>query len=390
VDALETTGLAQVTHDVVPTSRIVPVVSTLLASDGFSRDVEDPPDYVASYTPTAKLCDLLTPRPRVRRALDIGTGSGIHAILAAYHADQVVATDVNPRALAYTQLNAALNGVSNVACRTGSLFDPVEGELFDVITCNAPYVVSPERRWTYRDTDLHGDETSARVVAGAAEHLAPGGFATLGVSWVAPDEEEADDHVRAWVDATGCDAWILPAYGADPLAHAGGWNSHLASSPRTYERVIDEWAEYLTSLDAGWISEGIVVLHRREDSGRRTIRVDEVDEDELEAAGDQIVRAFANRELLERLRGDELLDERPRRVMELRVEIDLHGRRAETSLRLLGGTFSELPAPDGAHELLQQLDGKTTLRAALRESQVAERAGLQLVRELLELGALSV
>jgi hypothetical protein len=116
--------------ELVPHARIVPVEETLLASDGFTRDAEDPPDYVATYTPTARTCDLLTPRPRVARALDVGTGSGIHALLAARHAKHVVAIDVNDRALAYTALNAALNGIDNVECRNGSFFDPVDGETF--------------------------------------------------------------------------------------------------------------------------------------------------------------------------------------------------------------------------------------------------------------------
>jgi methylase of polypeptide subunit release factors len=362
----------------------------LLASDGFSRDVDDPPDYVASYTPTARICDLLTPRLRVRRALDVGTGSGIHAILAARHVEQVVATDVNPRALAYTAVNAALNGLANVDCRSGSLFDPADGERFDLITCNAPYVVSPERRWTYRDTELHGDDTSARVVAGAAEHLADGGYATLGVSWLAVDADTPDERIDAWVRATGCDGWVLPAFGADPIGHAAGWNSHLASRRREFERAVDEWREYLASVGAEWVSEGIVVLHRRSTGGRRSLRIDEIDEEELEAAGDQVVRAFANRELLGRLRGDQLLAERPRRAMELRVETDLRERRVASAVRLLGGTAAEIPAPEGATELLQLLDGKTTVGAALARARVGERAGARLVRELLELGALAI
>src|SRR5438270_327403 len=78
------------------------------------------------------------------RALDVGTGSGVQALLAARHAREVVATDVNPRALAYAELNAALNGFTNLECRAGSMFEPVAGETFDLITCNAPFVVSPE------------------------------------------------------------------------------------------------------------------------------------------------------------------------------------------------------------------------------------------------------
>src|SRR5205814_2148722 len=109
-------------------------------------------------------CAALTPRRRVARALDVGTGNGAQALLAARHSAQVVATDVNPRALKYTQLNAALNGVANLETRAGSLFEPVAGERFDLVTCNAPYVISPETRWQYRDGGLPGDELSERVV----------------------------------------------------------------------------------------------------------------------------------------------------------------------------------------------------------------------------------
>src|SRR5438034_7280699 len=179
LEALEATGLAEVGDRVMSRARILPIGKVLLASDGFSRDGDDPADYVATYTPTARVLDSLTPRPRVDRFLDVGTGSGIHALLAAQHARQVIATDVNPRALAYTALNAALNGLHNIECRQGSLFEPVDGERFDLITCNAPYVVSPERRWAYRDSEFSEDEVSRRVIGAAAEHLTEGGYAAV-------------------------------------------------------------------------------------------------------------------------------------------------------------------------------------------------------------------
>ena len=111
-----------------PRARIAPVDGLLLASDRLSTDpTDDPVDYVSTYSPTARLCDLLTPRPKAKRALDIGTGNGVQALLAARHSRHVVATDVNARALAYTELNAALGGLGNVECRRGSLFEPVAG-----------------------------------------------------------------------------------------------------------------------------------------------------------------------------------------------------------------------------------------------------------------------
>ena len=233
----------------------------LLASDGFSRDADDPSDYVATYTPTARVLDSLTPRPRVDRFLDVGTGSGIHALLAAQHARQVIATDVNPRALAYTELNAALNGLHNIECRQGSLFDPVEGETFDLITCNAPYVVSPERRWVYRDSEFSEDEVSERMIAAAADHLAEGGYAALLVSWLAFDEDAPDERVIEWAEASGCDSWILSTLNSDPLTHAAEWNSHLVGE--ALGEALDEWTRYFDSLGVQLVSEGAVILHKR-------------------------------------------------------------------------------------------------------------------------------
>ena len=89
VESLEAAGLADVGDEVVPRARILPVDDLYVAADGFSRDLDDPHDYVAAYTPTARLLDTLTPRRRVERALDVGTGSGIHALRAAAHADHV-------------------------------------------------------------------------------------------------------------------------------------------------------------------------------------------------------------------------------------------------------------------------------------------------------------
>src|SRR6478752_2014025 len=85
----------------VPRARIVPTEGVYLAFDTFSSGVDDPAGWVASFTPTAYWLASLTPRRHVARALDIGTGNGVHALLAARHAGHVIATDINPRALAF-------------------------------------------------------------------------------------------------------------------------------------------------------------------------------------------------------------------------------------------------------------------------------------------------
>ena len=392
VDAYGAIGLAEVGEDVVPLARIIPVGPLLVASDDFPRNGdEQAPGYVGAYSPTSRLCDCLTPRPRVGRALDVGTGSGVQALLAARHARRVIATDVNERALVYTQLNAALSALDNVECRQGSLFEPVGDERFDLITSNPPYVISPENRWIYRDAGLEGDELSERVVHEAAEHLVEGGYATMLVSWLAPDEEEPDERVLHWVESTGCDAWILPVWDADPLGHAAVWNDYLADEPEELRRALDTWTDYLAGLGARHVTEGVVVLHRRS-ARRNTVRVDPLDEDELEPAGNQITRAFAARARLAAFRRvSDLLDAKLAIAAPLRLEREIRpqrGRDRRASLELDEGTHSLVEGPFDALELIAALDGERSLRQIAKSSQL-QRAVLPITRELLELGALS-
>jgi SAM-dependent methyltransferase len=345
----------------VPRSRLLPVEGLLLAFDHFSRGDDDPEGYVAAYSPTASWLAALTPRRRVRRALDVGTGNGIHALLASRHADHVIATDVNDRALAYTELNAALNAITNVEVRKGSLFDPVAGQTFDLITCNAPYVVSPETKWQYRDAGLPADEVSRRVVEESAAALADAGFASMLVSWVAHSQDDPDARIDEWLDGTGCDAWVLGLSGADPLDHAAGWNEHLADDHAAFSAALDEWVGYFEGLGVEWISEGAVVLHKRA-ARQQTIRADDIDEEELEYAGDQIERAFAARALLDRLPDPKgLLDAR----FTLADDVDVEHRRSdgtdEARLVLDEGTHAEVVVDLDTADVLTGLDGRQTL-----------------------------
>ena len=383
----------------VPRARIVPTEGVYLTFDTFSHGMHDPPGWVASFTPTAYWLASLTLRRRVRRALDIGTGNGVHALLAARHADQVVATDVNPRALAFTQISAALNGMHNVETRLGSLFEPVAGEKFGLITCNAPYVISPKARWQYRDAGFPGDEFSRLVVTSTAAHLEDDGFASVLVSWLAASPDDPDEHVHEWLDGNGCDAWILALDGSDPIDHAAGWNDHLSSDPAAFEETLGEWTSYFAELGATWISEGGVVMHRRA-GDRHVVRSDAVDEDELEYASDQIERVFRALEAVAR-DGDAVLDGRLRLVEEAQFdqELDRTGAVTSTSLLLDEGTCPEWELSVETAAVLVALDGATTLdqavaRVARREDLSKRETGelrdevRDLARDLLEVGVL--
>jgi hypothetical protein len=401
-DELQRLGLAIVDGDrLVPRARIVPTEGIYLAFDTFSRGDSDPPGWVGSFSPTAYWLASVTYRRRVGRALDIGTGNGVHALLAAGHADEVIATDVNPRALAFTEISAALNGISNVETRLGSLFEPVAGETFDLITCNAPYVISPVSRWQYRDAGFPADEFSRRVVMDAARHLADDGFASVLVSWLAESADDPDAHVHEWLDASGCDAWILSLSGSDPLDHAAGWNEHLSPDAEVYDAAICDWLQYFDELGAAWITEGAVVMHKRAASSH-FVRADSVDEDELEFASDQIERVFTAFAELAR-DGDAVLDRRLRLVDDVRFdqELDHRGAVTATVLVLDEGTCPDLELELDTADALIELDGRTTIDEAVkrvaRREELSKREAKELhrdvrraARELLELGALEL
>ncbi|WP_300266059.1 methyltransferase, partial [Microbacterium sp.] len=135
---------------------------------------------------TRTLAELVVP-VAVDRALDLGTGCGIQALLVARHAREVIATDVSARALAFGELNARLNGVSNVSFRQGSMFEPVVGEQFDLVVSNPPFVITPRAdgvtAYEYRDGGLIGDALVEQFVREVPAYLTPGGIAQLLGNW---------------------------------------------------------------------------------------------------------------------------------------------------------------------------------------------------------------
>lgn len=110
--------------------------------------------------------------------LDLGTGTGIGALAAARWAGRVVAVDINPAAERCARINVLLNRVDDrVEVRGGDLFDPVEGERFDVILFNPPYYPGVPRNRL--DQAFRGGEVAQRFARGMAAHLRPGGYALV-------------------------------------------------------------------------------------------------------------------------------------------------------------------------------------------------------------------
>ena len=206
VDALVEAGLLA-RHDASVVARFgIERWGTVVVLHDWPEWAHDP-DYVMGITNSARSLVYVTPRRRVGRTLDLGTGSGIQALLAAAHSDQVIATDVNERAITMARASVLLNDIDSVEVRAGSWFAPVEDETFDLVVSNPPFVISPEDRFTYRDGGVPVDELCGLILEAIPAHLADGGFAVMMAQWARRTGDEWWSAPKRWLSGTGADGW---------------------------------------------------------------------------------------------------------------------------------------------------------------------------------------
>lgn len=86
--------------------------------------------------------------------LDIGTGSGIYAIVAAQKAKRMIATDVNKKVENYVRFNAILNNVEEkIEFCFSDVYANLNGERFDFMISDPPFVPTPPQSHFYIHSD---------------------------------------------------------------------------------------------------------------------------------------------------------------------------------------------------------------------------------------------
>lgn len=140
--------------------------------------------------------------------LDVGTGCGILAILAAKKAKRVVAVDTNPHAVRCAKRNATINKMAEkIDIRKGDLFQPVNvAERFSLIVFNAPYLPStPAESRSWLDKAWVGGPTGRqlidRFIAEAPRYLSKKGRILLVQSSLAGIDETLEEFRRGGLDA---------------------------------------------------------------------------------------------------------------------------------------------------------------------------------------------
>jgi SAM-dependent methyltransferase len=292
------------------TCQLAPVRGLCLATDAL-WGVDPGPQFVMGYAGSTDTLANATIRRRGGRVLDLGTGCGAQALFAAAHADEVVGTDTNPRCLAYTRFNAALNGLGNVTVRLGDMFAPVTGERFDLIVSNPPFVISPDRELEYRDSGRPGDALLRELLADSPKHLTPGGVCQFTCEWAERAGDDAEQRIAGWLAGSGCDAWVLTTRRVPPADHAEQWANHLpGESEGDLAARMNRWIEWYAAEGISRLCLGFFVLRKRAD-GRERVRFDDAPRI-VGAAGDSFERGLAAQDFLEAHPGPALLATRLR------------------------------------------------------------------------------
>lgn len=275
--------------------------------DELALGSELPADHVLGVGGASRTLAELVVSVSVDRALDLGTGCGIQALLVSRHAREVVATDISARALAFGELNARLNGVSNVTFRQGSMFEPVAGEKFDLIVSNPPFVITPRvdgvTAYEYRDGGLIGDALVEQFLRQVPAHLAPGGIAQLLGNWESrpstgsgserpvaePVEVSGLDRLASWI-TPDLDAWVIQREELTPLGYAELWIRDGGTTPRdaAFDRMLAAWLDDFVERGVTAIGFGYVLLRRPSVSSAPRLRRFEKVSQPLSAPG----RAF--------------------------------------------------------------------------------------------------
>ena len=365
---LETGMLVREGERFIPKVMLTPCDGFLFAADP-ARTLESPEAtaMVLWPNPSTRLLQMFTIRRPAASLLDLGAGCGILAILASGHCGQVVASDLNPRATEFARFNVWLNGVRNVECVTGDTFEPVAGRTFDLIASNPPFFVTPSADQIYCENSMELDGYCRELIRAAPGYLNEGGFLQITLEWVQVKGQDWRDRLAEWLEATGCDAWVLRSYKRSAAAYAAERIGRMMPySPLTENQRFDEWMTYYHARGVEEVQGGIMALRKR--SGSNWIRIEEVASlDCTEPFGEAVVELFANQDRLETERSvEQMMAWKPRLPADAWVDQQLRLEAGEwkpssMQLRRPGGLPTSLAVDPQVAGFLRGLDGTRTL-----------------------------
>lgn len=314
----------------------------------------------------------MTVRERVDSALDVGCGCGIQALYLATHAARVVATDLSARACAITQFNAALNETT-IDVREGSLFESVEGEAFDLIVTNPPFVITPDSvrgaagLLEYRDGGMDRDNLIRAVLRGAPACMNEGGTLQMLANWEIPADRNPDTQwswrVDSWLEGLPVDAWVVQRDVLDPARYVDMWirdSGGQLMERADYERAFTSWLADFRRAGTGAIGMGFVALRRLDEAGAASggVRAYDLSLDGHAPRGRDVAWALAS------LRAPELWDTALTRASDVREERHYVPGSPDPELIIMhqgGGLGRSVPVSSAVSAVVGASDGELTV-----------------------------
>ncbi|MCG8590043.1 MAG: methyltransferase domain-containing protein [Proteobacteria bacterium] len=368
--------------------RLEPSEGLWLLSDRLGNGVARPGDRdsVEGVSTSSRLLANLTVRRPVAAALELATGCGYHALLAAGHTRQVLGVDANPRAVALAEINAVLNDRPSAQFIVGDFFEPAAeaGLEFDLIVSAVPLDVSPSEGVAAPEPGLEGDERCQQLLHSARDYLKVGGFCQLVCTWAEHGDTPWESRLGRWFEQTNCDAWVLACTTETPAAYARQRVARELGEVAARTRI-DVWRAYYERLGITRLLSGLITL-RRSERDRHWFRADTPPLQVQGGGGESIALGFELRDFVEDLRQPEMLLDIPMRLSphaRLRQEM-APGRRGWESvtseLRFERGLAFEERVGSDLGQVLGNCDGVRVLRAPL--AQAARARGADPAREL--------
>ena len=396
---LKASGLLDAAGDsLAPAAMVLPFGGFLVASDHPASFERQQSELVLWPNPTSKFLARFTVRRHSRATLDLGTGSGILSLGVAGISDVVVATDLNLRALTFTEFNAKLNAIDNIETLSGDCFAPVAGRTFDLILSNPPFFITPQRDYMFCDNSMELDQLCRRLAKEAPAHLNEGGYMQMLCEWAQVAGQPWEERIAEWLEGTGCDAWVMKGLTQDPAEYAQHRIRETSPDSSTDVELYEGYMAYYRSRKVEAIHDGLVVMRRR--TGPNWVLIEEVPKTPTGDLGEVILRTFAARDLLQSMEDDQsLLSACPRLADNVRLNqiCDQSGDqwRAESlTLQLVTGFPFHLTVQPLVAEFLATCDGKRSAEEAIRAFATSasapldqvQRECLAMIRKLIEKG----
>jgi methylase of polypeptide subunit release factors len=204
-----------------------------------------------------------TVRRPVGRTLDLCTGSGIQALLAARHSDHVIGVDINARAINFANFNRIFNEVDNVTFLQGDLYGPVEGEKFDLILANPPFVPSPEKkaRVFYRDGGFTGEIALGRILGNLHHALSDKGTCQIITQILFRDSSDYVEDLSLFIGRDSFDVIVFAGNNQPVESFVMGHLKYFENFAE-YRKDLREWLQCHYENRITKVAEGLIVVAR--------------------------------------------------------------------------------------------------------------------------------